>query len=49
MVRMAELDIPATIWAVLNAPIDYDMEIVRPMLSEVQMTIFKGEVVYEQN
>jgi predicted amidohydrolase YtcJ len=36
MVRMAELGIPATIWAVLNAPVSYNMDIVRPMLSEAQ-------------
>jgi hypothetical protein len=36
MVRMAELDIPATIWGVLNAPVAYNMEIVRPMLSDAQ-------------
>ena len=32
MVRMADLGIPATIWAVLNAPVAYNMDIVRPML-----------------
>jgi predicted amidohydrolase YtcJ len=36
MARMAELGIPATIWAVLNAPVSYNMDIVRPMLSEAQ-------------
>ena len=36
MVRMADLGIPATIWAVLNAPVAYNMDIVRPMLSEAQ-------------
>jgi hypothetical protein len=36
MVRMAELGIPATIWAVLNAPVSYNMDIVRPMLSDAQ-------------
>ena len=36
MARMADLGIPATIWAVLNAPVSYNMEIVRPTLSEAQ-------------
>ena len=36
MVRMAELGIPATIWAVLNAPVAYNLDIVRPMLSDAQ-------------
>jgi predicted amidohydrolase YtcJ len=33
---MADLGIPATIWAVLNAPVSYNMDIVRPMLSDAQ-------------
>jgi len=36
MARMADLDIPATIWGVLNAPVSYNMDIVRPMLSDAQ-------------
>jgi predicted amidohydrolase YtcJ len=36
MVRMADLGIPATIWAVLNAPVSYNLDIVRPMLSDAQ-------------
>ena len=36
MARMAELGIPATIWAVLNAPVSYNLDIVRPMLSDAQ-------------
>lgn len=36
MDRMADLGIPATIWAVLNAPVAYNMDIVRPMLSDAQ-------------
>jgi hypothetical protein len=36
MARMADLGIPATIWAVLNAPVSYNLEIVRPMLSDAQ-------------
>jgi predicted amidohydrolase YtcJ len=36
MVRMADLEIPGSIWAVLNAPVSYNMDIVRPMLSEAQ-------------
>jgi hypothetical protein len=36
MARMADLGIPATIWAVLNAPVAYNMDIVRPMLSDAQ-------------
>jgi hypothetical protein len=36
MDRAAELGIPMTIWAVLNAPVSYNMDIVRPMLSEAQ-------------
>ncbi len=36
MTRAAELNIPMTIWAVLNAPVSYNMDIVRPMLSEAQ-------------
>jgi len=36
MDRAAELDIPMSIWAVLNAPVAYNMDIVRPMLSEAQ-------------
>ena len=36
MERLADLGIPATIWAVLNAPVAYNMDIVRPMLSEAQ-------------
>ena len=36
MSRMADLGIPATIWAVLNAPVSYNLDIVRPMLSEAQ-------------
>jgi len=36
MVRMADLGISASIWAVLNAPVAYNMDIVRPMLSEAQ-------------
>jgi len=38
MDRMADLGIPATIWAVLNAPVAYNMDIVRPMLSDAQWT-----------
>jgi len=36
MTRAAELGIPLTIWAVLNAPVAYNIDIVRPMLSEAQ-------------
>ena len=36
MARMADLGIPATIWAVLNAPVSYNLDIVRPMLSDAQ-------------
>jgi hypothetical protein len=36
MKRMAELGIPATVWGVLNAPVSYNMDIVRPMLTEAQ-------------
>jgi predicted amidohydrolase YtcJ len=36
MGRAAELDIPMSIWAVLNAPVAYNMDIVRPMLSDAQ-------------
>ena len=36
MVRLADLGIPATIWGVLNAPVSYNLEIVRPMLSDAQ-------------
>jgi len=36
MDRMADLGIPATIWAVLNAPVSYNLEIVRPMLTDAQ-------------
>jgi hypothetical protein len=36
MARMADLGIPATIWAVLNAPVSYNLDIVRPMLNEAQ-------------
>jgi predicted amidohydrolase YtcJ len=36
MDRAAELGIPMSIWAVLNAPVAYNMDIVRPMLSEAQ-------------
>ena len=36
MDRMADLGIPATIWAVLNAPVSYNLVIVRPMLSDAQ-------------
>jgi predicted amidohydrolase YtcJ len=36
MARMADLGIPATIWGVLNAPVAYNMDIVRPMLSDAQ-------------
>ena len=36
MDRAVELDIPMSIWAVLNAPVAYNMDIVRPMLSEAQ-------------
>jgi predicted amidohydrolase YtcJ len=36
MTRAAELNIPMTIWAVLNAPVSYNMDIVRPMLSDAQ-------------
>ena len=33
---MVDLGIPASVWAVLNAPVAYNMDIVRPMLSEAQ-------------
>ncbi len=36
MARLADLGIPATIWAVLNAPVSYNLDIVRPMLNEAQ-------------
>jgi predicted amidohydrolase YtcJ len=36
MDRAAELGIPMSIWGVLNAPVAYNMVIVRPMLSEAQ-------------
>ena len=36
MDRMAQLGIPATIWGVLNAPVSYNLDIVRPMLTEAQ-------------
>jgi predicted amidohydrolase YtcJ len=36
MDRAAELGIPMSIWAVLNAPVAYNMDIVRPMLSDAQ-------------
>ena len=36
MDRAAELGIPMSLWGVLNAPVAYNMDIVRPMLSEAQ-------------
>jgi predicted amidohydrolase YtcJ len=36
MTRAAELNIPMTIWAVLNAPVSYNLDIQRPMLSDAQ-------------
>ncbi len=36
MDRMAELGIPASIWGVLNAPVSYNLDLVRPMLGDAQ-------------
>ena len=36
MKRLVEQGIPATIWGVLNSAVSYNMDFVRPMLTEAQ-------------
>jgi hypothetical protein len=36
MKQLVELGIPTTIWGVLNAPVSYNMDFVRPTLTEAQ-------------